>query len=461
MSAKSKKLAKVNTNTKMTRWKQEARNQVDYVQKSLEQLVAPDYHDPIVFPAPAPSRAGSARYPIVVDFEASATRTDFGIIVKPSLENPISYTVATAKPESKDEYDVEILSEDDVVKSINGVRSGEEINSEINYQADLLLVPITSAGSTFFSAQFVRTSGNVNGFYNLALLTWDGTTLVSLTSQSLSAYAPNPPAIGGLVLAASVTHIGFRTTGVRGTATFGCKISGIVGTLAHGSGQNVMTKAGPNYSTLLSVAKRYRIAAMDATLTYTGAVLENAGVVAVAAVDSSMAAVATPTGCSYYRAITERPFDVYNGRLASEGETEGGAHWFYAPDDVQALSMHSSDVPAEAHFDIPAGIFGVEGMRSDGKFTLTVNIIINFYSEDPQHKMEIQPAIALFNVGLSAIRRHVPLVSSNDSHIKKLKKTISGGANAVGGLLGKSINSGLSYLRDNPEMIAQAALMLL
>ena len=91
-------------------------------------------------------------------------------------------------------------------------------------------------------------------------------------------------------------------------------------------------------------------------VTYMGSSLDNAGQIAVCNADQGLPIV----DGDFYTACASRPFDTYNGRLASVGQNEGGAHWHYVIDDPVNLSMRD---PAERPDNFMVGYFGIKGLE--------------------------------------------------------------------------------------------------
>jgi hypothetical protein len=445
-------------------------HQVETVQKTIEQTVSPDLHEPMIFPAAAPGRAGSARFPLVLEFNASAIQNSFGIIVRPSFETPVQVSSSTVSAPTADPIVLTSVIEQNVNKELTGECLGRRLIGEklseplilVEEPTDLF-IPLRAGGnsaSTFEWVVYVNgasSSTGIGGTIQLYAITDTGFAQAVSVAQSVNTFS-GVKTVSSLSWATNYRYLCFRYAGYRGEFVFNHCISPTGNSDTFDCGpiaQNLMDVYTPEWGTLLSQSERYRITAMDCLLTYTGPVLLNEGVVAVANTDSAIAPKTAQGQCSFYRAINELAFDRYNGRLASSGETEGGAHWYYAPDDINHLTMDSTNILDNV--DLPAGIFGVEGMNEGGQFTLTINICVNFFSTKPEYKMEIQPSIALYNTGLSILRTHVPVVSSNDSHMKKFKKAAKG----AGSMLGKAGSEAFRFVRDNPDLFAEAALMLL
>lgn len=176
----------------------------------------------------------------------------------------------------------------------------------------------------------------------------------------------------------------------------------------------------PDWSALLAASKRAQIVACDVLVTFEGSNLENGGSIAACNADDDL-----PIRGSFYNTIASQPFDMYRGRLASVGETEGGAHWHYIPDDLDAFTM--VDV-TEAVLPVqrPRAYIGIQGKAVGQPVRIECHFIVNFLSHDPSYNMEISPCFSAYPHFLWVMRDLVPLVSSNDSHLKKIRSFARG-----------------------------------
>lgn len=449
-------------------FRRQADIQVGHVQRAMELLVAPGESELVVSPAPAPSRAGVARYRQTLDFnvESNESRVSYAIHARPDVEAPLMVSKTTAFEPSGDDLFIEAVSEQNKIVSLTAAYLNTTLSSETN-DLGVTFIPFNANGNNqTYSIRASIIDSNSAGPLVVTFLAVQPSpapaielgslTLVPWTASSL--FTPSGPY--------SPDWLGVSVIVNQGAATFGTTTSKLSLILQPASGrefsppfaQNVMDVFQPlDLPKILGSSKRHRVTAMDVLVTYTGADLDNAGVIAVANVDSSIAADSLPGGdCSLYRAITRRPFDMYCGRLASSGQSEGGCHWFYMPDDVARLSMHSTQ--AGYQDDLPVGAIAIEGMKIGGAFKISYNIVIDFYSEDPQHTMLLQPSMALYNQGLAMVRLNIPLVSSNDSHLKKLAKATKRAGSKAADLLGPVVSKGIDYIRENPELFASSLL---
>ncbi len=138
---------------------------------------------------------------------------------------------------------------------------------------------------------------------------------------------------------------------------------------------------------------------------------------------------------------------MYRGRLASQGETQGGAHWHYIPNDPSQLMLNPDGV---TDVTPPSGYVGVAGMdAANGIVRVQMNIVLNFYTTDPSYSMKIQPPFGHFSSLLYVLRSQVPLVSSNDSHVQKALRWAKNAS-----------KSALKFGADNQEDLVKLASLL-
>jgi len=180
------------------------------------------------------------------------------------------------------------------------------------------------------------------------------------------------------------------------------------------SNENVFDVFFPEWDKILEVADKISIPFMDALVTFQGSTLNNEGAVAACACSEEL----DPLAGSYYSRVASRPFDSYEGRLASQGDTEGGAHWHLLHDDIRAYSLSRS----EELITGPRGYIAVKGMDATQTVRVMVHLTLNYYTIDPAFNMVFQPPWGEADLLLYTLRSQVPLVSSNDSHLQKLVK---------------------------------------
>nr|QUS52661.1 hypothetical protein [Mute swan feces associated noda-like virus 3] len=406
-------------------------------------MIDPTSTGPLVFPSPVPGRAGAAVFPVVFD----VNQANWGLVISPSLTNPVTVTHSTAIAESANEYAFHGITDlAGVSSSMRGDTGCTVIGSRVAGQVSL---PYASAAGVTVSWGFSYESGALDTavFALDALVSGVWTQLVSGTFLR-----GETRAIAPVVYPSTATDFTVRCSSVGGTSVhnFSTRYSSTLkptagtGTCAPVVTEQVMDIIVPSWAQLLDSSDEIRIVAMDCLVTYMGSSLSNGGTIAACNANADMEII----NDDFYTTINRRPFDKYEGRLASEGQSQGGAHWHYVPDDPASLRL------ATTGFESPntmAGFFGISGQDATQPVRVMVNIMVNFFSLDPSYHMEFQPPMLQSGVSYSQmihhLRKDVPLVTSNDLHdlIKKAKKFAK---------------EGIIYARDNPEKVAQAIAMI-
>lgn len=417
------------------------------LEKYAASIVDPGNAEPVLFPSPVPGRAGVARFPLVVEV---SDMSDFAIRVSPELHNPLMISHSTGIPETTSPVGGDfscsksrVVSLADEMEAIRGcVISMESV-------AGRRCLPLSSVAGTTFTVELTlgeltqasRTEFLVyNGFTWVPLWTsmsWDtGKTtnsvpLTYLTTYTHFTFSMIAPSQGG------VDSLGYGSL----DNTFTLRPTVGTWTCAAAPAENIFDTFKPEWDALQSASEWMRIVAMDCLVTYQGSTLNNQGGIAVCNASENL-----PMANNYYDTIARRPFDMYEGRLASEGSTEGGAHWHYVPSSLDYLSPtpDTADTPTDM-----CGWVAIKGMDSSQPVRIIVHIVVNYFSLDPSYQMSYQPSYAGFSDLIHILRHQVPLVSSNDSHLKKLLKLAKSGA-------GKATKLAI----DNPEMILKALTML-
>lgn len=402
----------------------EAPMKVGHLDRVAQSLVDPQ-GAPMVFPQRTPGRLGCATFPLVRQIRspsgASAT-PDVGIIVRPSLEKPL------------------LISRPDLVPYSNSVVSGgawANGNSVVmagvapcNVAAETIdgitSLPLRSdAVGGQLTVAFSADKGE--HLYYVEFMEYDGSWSVKLAwtvKPGVTEYTNSTPYTN------TNSRYAFRFTDLRADSqsdiTIFYTLTPTAGNFSCGPSsydEAVMDLHLPDWTSLLTDSKRARVVACDVLVTYEGSSLENAGSIAVANVDDDYI---IPEGATIYETMASRPFDKYRGRLASEGSSEGGAHWHYVPTDEDQASASHNSIP-------PKGIIGISGLQPDQVVRVECHFLLNFYSEKPQYKMEFPPPITGLSPLLWTLRTEVPLVSSNDMHsiVKALRKTGKKGASGA------------------------------
>jgi hypothetical protein len=380
-------------------------------------------------PQRAPGRLGCATFPLVREFSfpAASPENSFALMVQPSLETPLRISRLAPVPLS--------------IQPINGVAqhiSGEDflqgthpcavVGVPLADQNGLSLssCPIsTSANPAFTFSANVTTPQRVNvKMYHLQVPSASSWTAVVDFDIGGSHDDSDSAAIffGTVMTAYSVVitpHNDINSISVVNysiTPTGGSTVS-----CGPAYDEAVMDTYKPLWDTLLNASKFAKVVACDVLVTYEGSTLDNSGSIAAANVDDDLV---VGTGGTLYDTIASLPFDKYRGRLASEGQTQGGAHWHFVPSQQSQLepSMPVDD-------NIPIGFIAINGIANEQVVRIECHYTINFYSQDPSYKMLIPPPATGLSLLLWHLRAEVPLVTSNDSHIfKKMKSAAKRGA---------------------------------
>jgi hypothetical protein len=413
-------------------------------------LVSPKSTGPVIFPSVCPSRCGAALFPLVVEV---TTPSEFGIICEPSMEHPLRIAQGTVLTETND-----VLTG---TFSVAGTVCADlTMQTPCTVQAETIggrvAVPFYSSAGTVLSLYIKLSSQASSGSFELSFSGWNGSAWVELsavsndtTASTIAMPAPN--------WTSSYTFLTFNAipTGSSAgkplvTTWIYSMVPQSVGTCAP-IGSFSMDTFVPDWATVLLASQRARVVAMDCLVTYEGSTLNNGGSIAVCNTDDQLT-----IGESFYSTIASRPHDMYRGRLASEGETEGGAHWHFVPDSEEQLIMQDVASLGFIQRQNPYGYFGIKGKTANEVVRIEVHIMLNFYSTDPSFVMSIQPPMTQFPALLYALRKGVPLVSSNDSHLSKLSKWFKKG-------LKKGIDLsklGLQFAKDHDGEIAKALMIL-
>mgnify|MGYP003571891294 CR=1 FL=1 len=414
-------------------------------------LVSPKDAGPIVFPGVTPSRASAALFPLVVEVSGPE---EFGVIVTPDISQPLRIATGALLPESTSAITGAFMATGGVLTTnISHLKNEGPALAHSETVAGRPGIPMTSAAASTWALQLAVVEGTAKEM----IYTWDaydgvlGTWVTLDTSQALS--------LGGFYSGSAkawstdYTHFGFTITGGLGVQHVSYVLKRTTGsaTVGPAGAKTSLTTHVPDWSTIINASERASIVAADCLVTFEGSTLNNGGSIAACNADDELEIKG-----SFYETVAARPHDMYRGRLSSEGETEGGAHWHYVPDDpIQLILQDRRSFAAEMRQQ-PFGYIGVIGKHAGEVVRVECHFLVNFYSTDPSFAMTIQPAFRDFSSLLFALRTEVPLVSSNDAHLKKLAKLFHNGARKVADFG----NSSLRFIGDNEQNIARALALL-
>lgn len=408
-----------------------------------EHVVSPGEFKSSLAPSLCPSRAGAVTYPVVLDITGMDS---FAIVVQPDLTTPIAITHGAAIVESNNtisgSYQKPFTSDQCGLNAEQGCHVASAVRE------GLPSIPFSStAGCT------VTVNTNIqDGTFDLYNVQWRyllGVNWTSLgTAVSLRPGAGDTTVHSASVLPAGVTALAVGVSPVGKPVDFACDAQGTysivfnagTATCADVVRQGVFDVFQPQWSKVLDVSDKISIPYMDALVTFQGSALNNQGAIAVCSASEEL----EPLDDDYYAAIASRPFDKYEGRLASMGETEGGAHWHLLHDDIRAYSLTYAGQLVTG----PRGYFGIKGMDPTMTCRLIVNVVLNYYTLDPSFAMSFQPPWGETDLLLHALRTEVPICSSNDSHAKKVLK-----------LVRRSATRAARWATENPEKAVSLALM--
>lgn len=409
-----------------------------------EHVVQPDYRRPGFAPSLCPSRAGTVNFPLVIDVGSSSSVSDFAIIVEPSISRPVRVSHLTDIVESND--GVNGFADKVMGSYLCDMNATRGCSVESVMVGGRPAMPFSSAAgctmnvySSFLDCDFAAAGVE---FYTYDGSSWTGhgsTTQVVGGGQNINT---------GFAYTAAMTHYAFEVIPYGDTASgslsaharMAYSLNITAGTATCQAGvydESVFDIFYPEWSKILDVADKVSIPFMDCLVTYQGSTLNNQGSIAVCSASEEL----IPT-TNYYSAIASRPFDRYEGRLASEGETPGGAHWHLLHDDIRAYSLTNSENIVTG----PRGYFGIQGRAANQPVRVHVNITLNYYTLDPAFNMTFQPPWDNTSDLLWLLRTEVPLVSSNDDHMGKLLK-----------LARKKVDQALKWVINNPQKAAALA----
>lgn len=412
-------------------------------------LISPKDVGPVIFPSVTPSRCGAAMFPLVVEVTVP---TDFGIIVQPSLSEPLQITSPTALAETNDSIygrvqlsggDVSVLDTDQPCTVQKQSVDGKEC------------LPISASASASISFNIKLLKALKSGSWTFDVYTHDSATGLWMSRASVATGSndavPAGP-LGPFTITSTVDYYSFGYSNFNGANLMDYEyVITVVGNATCApAGLGLLTYL-PEWSTVLEASQRARVVAMDCLVTYEGSTLNNGGSIAVCNTDDDLA-----IRSSFYNTIASRPHDMYRGRLASEGETEGGAHWHYVPDSVDQLILQDRTSELSEVRQHPYGYFGIQGKTAAEVVRIEIHVMINFYSFDPSFVMSVQPPFTDFTALLYALRKEVSLVSSNDSHMQKLSKFLRSGAK-------KGLNlskAGIAFSKNHEKDIGTALSIL-
>lgn len=421
-----------------------------YALKMLDPLGQPD----LLFPSPLPGRAGSATFPLVLTVTNTGDLANFGIVAQPNLQRPLAVSYNGNTSNSTDPYSFGGVSDPDHAgfpSSLQGHHLGVEVEEQFvgAIPRRCLACRVSTAPyNCTLELNYARTNSDKGKILTFKLSAYASGSWTDITTQAIAVNS-STLTVAGVVFPANTDYISFEFTGAKGHISFGGSLTPTGGstiTISASPGEEAaMDVHYPQWDSLLAVASEVRIVAFTVLVTYRGAALENAGMISACNADEDL--------CfkdNWYETCSSRPFDTYDGRLGSMGSEEGGAHWHYVPDDLLSLRMSGVD---ERSTNKMCGYFGIAGLADGQSVRIKAAITLNFFTTNPSYSMTYAPPIRDFSYLIEAMRRDIPLVTSNDGHVEKFKK-----------LAKNAVKKALQYAIDNPQVVASllssAALMV-
>jgi hypothetical protein len=410
-----------------------------YALKMLDPLGTPE----TIFPSPVPCRAGSATFPLTVDVVNTGTLPDFGIIAQPDMDQPLRITHDGAPPLSGSTYGATAILSPGLggyPQMMEGAFEDCNITPEALGAFRRPGLPLVSndIGANQFFIEMAATIEPWTGTFTLS--GWDGSIWVDIYTTGALGAGVRSVAFN-VAYGSAYTHFTVRATTVTGRKPFifvtmqFAPNSGRLISCGTATDENVFDVYTPEWEALRLASNEWRIVAMMALVTYMGSPL-NAG--------GSIACCNAPDDLhihnGWYSTCASRPFDRYDGRLYSDSDDDGGAHWHYVPDDIPALRMLEADGPRASNM---CGFFGIKSLAVGESVRVRLAVTVQFFSINPMYSMTFTPAITDFTPLLYAMREHVPLVSSNGAHLKKIKQYAK-----------HAVKKGLDHALENPQAVA-------
>jgi len=409
-------------------------------------IVDPGHTPASLAPSLCPSRAGSVTFPIVVEVTGLSS---FCVIAQPDITKPLMITHPGSIPETNTSISGTL---DKDFGSFQAVPTAERVCViESERIGEMHAMPLTSALACTLNINCAMLEGSGPafevGFWIYDVGAWNnvstgagligggsfncGTAIPFSNTATHYAFTIEPVGVttitGGAV--AGSAHASFTVAIAAGTAS--CAVA---------PAENVFDIYTPEWDKILDVADKISIPYMDTLVTYQGSTLDNQGAIAVCATSEEI----SMANNTYYSSVAARPFDMYEGRLASAGESQGGGHWHLLHDNIAAYSLSRS----EDLITGPRGYFAIKGMDPTQTVRVMAHITLNYYTIDPAFSMKFQPPWGETDLLLYTMRTQVPLVSSNDSHLSKLVQLAKRKAAQAG-----------KWALENPEKAAGMAML--
>jgi hypothetical protein len=409
-----------------------ARNDAETALHEIAMMLVDPKESAHVIPQRTPGRLGSAVFPVITTIESTGSNPmpNFGVVVRPSLTQPVAISRPNSVPQSK----TTVNGSGAVLGNSQRVEGESPCSVYFKSQSDsanfsLLSAPLNSdLGATL---NFAVSGADSKSVYFISLyrrvLGGAWTKLAQLTVGG--GVATQAQAVGLNWDSIYIQYaIDAQPVNAQSNAALSYQFALIptAGAMSCGAAYDelVMDVTYPDWGNVLNASKFARVVACDSLLSYHGSTLDDAGSIAVANIDDE---IVLNEGESLYDYAAKQPFDSYDGRLASKGEEPGGGHWHYVPTSDEQLIVDYHTTEDE---NLPRGLFGVRGLKEGNIVRVKSYFVLNFYSQSPEYRMEIPKPITGFSPLLWLLRTEIPLVTCNDRHsfIKDARRILKRGA---------------------------------
>lgn len=387
-----------------------------YLTALAENICLPgECSDPVVFPSFEARRMCTARFRVRQTFEPSDVGDSPVFICQPSFRDMLKVSSLAVEPESAANIHTRVTFERgklDLSESLSGDCNVEPLLI-MDGSTPRYCFGLSSAAGVTFTAK-LQTDWTVPMSSTYAVHGYDGSTFTQLASFAKvgPGYVSNLGA-AGCVWSSTYTHYSLSASDDSGRpyqGTFSMRLEPTAGTWTCtpvASPQAVFASYAPDMSSIESAADNVAIKALSMLVTFTGADIDNPGHGVIANTDDDLVNTST-----WYETVSALPIDIYAGRL------KHGFHWHMPIQDYFAASGLISDA------GFYQGICAIKGFTA-GSITVTVDVIVNFITNAPGFSPVVAPSITGFSPLLRELRLHVPLVSDNASHVRKIKGAMS------------------------------------
>jgi hypothetical protein len=399
-----------------------------YMQELADQIVNPSEGVAKVFPSQTPGLAGAVTFPIMQEISGFE---NYLIRVAPDVDAPLMITHDATVAEGGS-YGGDFFFSASPGNMASGNNGCIVMGALYGSGADQhLALPISSAaGATvnlkISNLKFYDNTQQAQVFVQF----FESGSWVSRGSTFITENETKE--ISGVTVSSSATA--FRLDPGNTYGHFSFSMLTTVGTFGCGPrAENIMTAYEPDWHDILGVSERISIPAMDCLVTYQGSTLKNNGSIIAVNLREDVSSEG-----DYYATLSKKRYDKYEGRLASEGETEGGAHWHLQHNNLASYALHDPRLK----IDTQRGYIAIKGADPTQPIKVHVNVCLNYRTDSPSFPMVHQPYWGEFSLLLHLLRDKVPLTSSNDNHLSKLIN------------LGKKAASATArYALQNPEQL--------